>query len=667
MNGKVQSLKKSKSLFAKLLQQCSTPTKSLKKIKQFHAITVTSGLQPSHLRSPLVAGYAQCGHTSHARKLFDEMPERNLFLYNTLIKMYTRNGSSIDALNLFVEMLRLEIYRPDNYTYPFVIKACSDLGLQKLGVIFHGRALVAGIDMDSIVKNCLIAMYMSFGEVEAARKVFDAMRDRSVVTWNTMISGYFRNGYARQALMVFDWMVESGQEPDCASVVSVLPACGYLKEVDMGRRVHALIENGGLGKKIMVWNALVDMYVRCGNLNEAQVVFDGMTERDVVTWTSIINGYILNGEVRNALRLFCMMQFEGVKPNAVTIASILSACSSLHYLKNGRCLHGWTIRQKLEREVVVETALIDMYAKCHHVELSFRVFARTSKKKTVPWNAILSGFIHNGLAREAVELFTQMLMEAVQPNDATLNSILPAYAILVDMHQAMNIHGYLIRSGFLSSIEIATGLIDIYSKCGSLESAHKIFNGISKKEKDIILWSVIIAGYGMHGHGEAAVSLFKEMVQSGMKPNEVTFTSALHACSHSGLVDEGLGLFKFMLENHHPSPCADHYTCIVDLLGRAGRLDEAYDLIRTMPFKPTYAVWGALLGACVIHENVELGEVAAEWLFELEPENTGNYVLLSKIYAAVGRWKDVENVRDRMNEIGLRKSPAHSLIEYRNM
>ncbi|KAJ0100102.1 hypothetical protein Patl1_21810 [Pistacia atlantica] len=308
MNGR--SLKKTKSLFTKLLEQC-TPTKSLKKTKQFHALTVTSGLQSTNFQFPLVTANAQCGRTSYARKLFEEMPERNLFFYNTLIKMYSRNGSSYDALNLFVEMLRFEVCRPDNYTYPFVIKACSDVGLRKLGVAFHGRTLVDGIDMDGIVQNCLIAMYMSFGEVEVARKVFDAMRDRNVVTWNTMISGYFRNGYARQALTVFDWMVKSGQEPDCASVVSVLPVCGYLKEVD-----------------------------------------------------------------------------------------------------NGRCLHGWTIRQKLECEVVVETALIDMYAKCNRVELSFRVFARTSKKKTVPWNAILSGCVHNGLTREAVELFKQMQMAA---------------------------------------------------------------------------------------------------------------------------------------------------------------------------------------------------------------------------------------------------------------
>ncbi|KAK0571643.1 hypothetical protein LWI29_019320 [Acer saccharum] len=666
MNGPPHVRQQAKPFFTKLLQNYAA-TKSLTKVKQLHAIITASGFLSAHLHSIIAAAYANSGHVSNARKVFDKIPERNSFLYNTMMRMYTQNGLSYDAVRMFADMLRLENYLPDNYTYPIVIKACSDLALRELGIILHGRTMVAGFDTDTFVQNCLLAMYMSFGEIKVARKLFDGMWERSVVSWNTMISGYFKNGYTNQALEVFNWMVNNGVEPDSASVVSVLPACGYLKDVEVGRRVHVLVESKGLGNNIAVWNALVDMYVKCGSVSKARLVFDGMSERDVVTWTSMINGYILNGGVRNALGLLRSMQFKGVRPNAVTIASLLSACSSLYYLKDGRCLHGWTIRQKLESEVVVETALIDMYAQCNHVEVSFRVFARTSRKRTVPWNAILSGCIHNGLAREAVELFKQMLTEVVEPNDATLNSLLPAYSILADLCLATNIHCYLIRSGFFSNIEVATGMIDIYSKCGCLDSAHKIFSGIPKENKDIVLWSVIIAGYGMHGHGETAISLFKEMVQSGVKPNEVTFTSALHACSHAGLVDEGLGLFKFMLENHQTSPRADHYTCVVDLLGRAGRLDEAYNLIGTMPIKPTHAVWGALLGACVIHENVELGEIAAEWLFELEPENTGNYVLMAKIYASRGRWKDAENVRELMNEIGLRKTPAHSIIGVRNM
>lgn len=581
--------------------------------------------------------------------------------------MFVQKGVPLDALIVFVEMLSSGQCRPDNFTYPFVIKACGDLSLLNVGLVVHGKTLMAGLDLDTFVQNSLLAMYMNCGEKEEARQVFDAMSERSVVSWNTMINGYVRNGCAKEAMIVFSWMMDVGVEPDCATVVSVLPACGYLKDLVLGRKVHVLVEEKGLGKKVAAKNALVDMYAKCGSMDEAQLVVDKMGERDVVTWTTMINGYILNCDARNALALCQLMQFDGVRPNSVSIASLLSACGSLCSLEYGRCFHGWAIRQRVESDVIVETALIDMYAKCKKIYLSLRVFAKTTKKRTVPWNAILSGCIHNGLAREAIEYFKQMLMETLQPNDATLNSLLPAYSILADLQQAKNIHCYLVISGFLSSTEVATGLIDIYSKCGSLESAHKVFSGVPEKEKDIILWSVIIACYGVHGHGEIAVSLFNQMVQSGVKPNEVTFTSVLHACSHAGLVDKGFNLFKFMLENHKMSPRPDHYTCLVDLLGRAGRLDEAYDLIKKMSFKPNYAVWGALLGACVIHENVELGEVAAKWLFELEPENTGNYILMAKIYATAGRWKDAENVRHMMNEIGLRKTAAHSLVEVRNV
>ncbi|CAK9186036.1 unnamed protein product [Ilex paraguariensis] len=611
--------------------------------------------------------YILCGHISYARKLFDELPHRNLLSYNTMIRMYSENGLSYSALKLFSEMLTSGNQKPDKYTYPFVIRACGGLSMLELGVMVHGLTVTNGFVANTFVGNSLLAMYMNCGDKEGATRVFQTMQERTVVSWNTMISGYFRNDSAEEALMVFRKMLDDGVEADCATVVSVLPVCGFLNDLEIGKEVHAFVEEKDLGNKLSVRNALVDMYAKCGRMDEAREVFDEMDKRDVVTWTTMINGYILNGDVRRALELCPLMQFEGVRPNAITLASLLWACAYLHNLKLGKCLHGWAMRQKLESDVNVETALIDMYAKCDSVLFSFRVFTKTSKKRTVPWNAILSGCIHNKLAREAVILFKEMLLEEVDPNVATLKSLLPAYSFLADFQQASNIHCYLTRTGFHSRIEVASGLIDIYSKCGSLEYAHKIFNGIPVNNKDIILWSVLIAGYGMHGHGGASVSLFNQMVQSGVEPNEVTFTSVLHACSHAGLVDDGLRLFKFMLKSNHASPHPDHYTCIVDLLGRAGRLKEAYELITTMPLEPTHAVWGALLGACVIHENVDLGEVAAKWLFELEPENTGNYVLMHKIYAAVGRWEDAENTRHVMTEIGLRKAPAQSLIEVRNM
>ncbi|KDP30264.1 hypothetical protein JCGZ_17046 [Jatropha curcas] len=645
-----------------------TATKSLTKTKQLHAHTITAGLlsspESSRVRSSLVVAYMHCRHVPHTRKLFDELPERNAFLYNNLMTMYVNLGLYLDVIKVFVEMLQSGYCLPNNYTYPIVVKACSELLLLDLGRAVHGRTVMSVFGSHNYVQNSLLAMYMNCGEMETAKEVFNCMRERCVVSWNAMINGYFKNGFAQLSLMVFNQMIDFGVEIDCATVVSMLPACGYLRELKMGKRVHALIEEKGLGKKISVRNALIDMYAKCGSMDEARLVFDRMDERDVISWTTMINGFILKGDVRSALSLVRIMQIEGIRPNSVTIASLLSACASL---RHGRCFHGWTIRHNLDSQVIVETSLIDIYARCNRVDLSFGVFTRSSTKKTVQWNSLLSGCIHNGLAAEAIGLFKQMLLKGIESDGVTLKSLLPAYAILADLQPAKNIHCYLLSSGFLSGIEVATCLIDIYSKCGSLESAHRIFNAIPLHAKDIFVWSVIIAGYGMHGHGETAVSLFRKMVQSGVEPNEVTFTSVLHACSHSGLVDEGLNLFELMLKDHKVGPHDGHYTCIIDLLGRAGRLDEAYNLIRTMPFMPSHAVWGALLGACVIHGDVEVGEVAAQWLFELEPENTGNYVLLAKLYAAVGRWEEAENVRHMMNDIGLRKAPAHSLVDAINI
>ncbi|CAN4079444.1 unnamed protein product [Withania somnifera] len=475
---------------------------------------------------------------------------------------------------------------------------------------------------------------MLCGDKEGARRVFDAMQVLTVVTWNTMISGYCKNDSPKEALMIYRRMEDADVDADCATVLSLLPARGF----------HSLVEKAGFWDNLSVRNAVIDMYAKCGRMDEAKLVFEEMIDRDVVTWTAMIDGFISGGDIKNALWFSRRMQLDGVTPNAVTLASFLAACASLPHLRLGKCLHGWAIRQDLQADVNIETGLIDMYAKCNCFRLGYQVFAKTTKQRTVPWNAILSGCLHNELAREAIEPFKHMLSGAVKPNDATLKNILPAFSIEADLRQ----------------LYTAIFLVNIYSKCGNLVNDHKIFNGIPKKQKDIILWSTLIAGYGMHGHGETCLSLFSEMVQSSIKQNEVTFTSVLHACGHAGLVDDGLCLFNFMLRNHCDSLRTDHYTCMVDLLDRAAPLEEAYELIKTMTFEPSQAIWGALLGACVIHENAELGELAAGWLFKLGPENTGNYVLLGKIYSAVGRW--TENVRPLMNEVGVVEAPAQSVI-----
>lgn len=669
---KVKQLSLSTAQCLSLLEHYAK-ARSLPKINQLHTRIITSSLlslsssQSIILRSNLASSYALCGHIQYARKLFDELPEPKLFLYNAIIRMYSQNGSRRDVLRLFVDMLRLGRLFPDNFTYPFVIKACGDMSLLENGVVVHGKVVTSGFGSNIFVLNSLLAMYMNCGEIEMARWVFNSVNEKDMVSWATMISGYLRNGRANDALLVFDEMMNIGAEFNRSSVSSLLSACGQSGNLAFGRKIHGLVKLKGLQDDISVCNALIDMYAKCGSTNEAQGVFNKTRGKDVVTWTTMINGYVLNADARNAFELCWQMQLDGVMPNSVTIVLLLQACATLHELnlQQGKCLHAWVIRRDHFRDMIIETALIDMYAKCNHVHLSFRVFAQSCQKRVAPWNAMISGYMHNGLASNALLFFKQILYEAVHPDVVTISSILPVYADLANVQQSCNIHGYLLRCGFLSKNEVLTGLIDAYSKCGNLESSHKIFTEVPEKCRDITLWSALIAGYGAHGHGGVAVSLLKHMVASGVNPNEVTLTCVLGACSHAGLVDEGFELFKLMFTKCQITPSMHHYTCIIDLLGRAGRLQAAYRLVTTMPFQPNRAVWGALLGACLVHENAGLGELAAKSLIDLEPENTGNYVLLANIYAVAGRWEDAENMRAMINHVRSGKTPGHSTVEVR--
>ncbi|XP_020094311.1 pentatricopeptide repeat-containing protein At5g39350 [Ananas comosus] len=597
----------------------------------------------------------------HAHHLFDQTPTRTPPSYNSLIRAYVQSHLPHHAMRLFAHMVSSGL-RPDHFTFPFALKACGDLPLPKLGAAVHRTVLASGFGSDAYVRNALIAMYMNCRDKDAAAKVFDEMANRSVVSWNTMISGCFRNGCADEALAVFDRMVVGGGvEIDRATVVSVLPACAHLRDLGRGRRVNKLVDELGLGAYVPVRNSLIDMYAKCGDLREARRVFeDGKFERDVVSWTAMIGGYVHNGSPNEALALSYRMLQLGVRPNAVTMASLLSACTSLASIFHGKCIHALLIRLRLESDIIVETALIDMYAKSDNVELGLKVFDKGSRR-TATWNAIISGNARNGEPISAIRHFKLMLEEAVRPDLATIASLLPAYAEAADLQRAGNIHCCLLKTGFLQSMEATTGLIDIYAKAGNLDAAWVLFHGL--RVKDFVAWSAIIAGYGMHGHARVALLLLNRMVESGIEPNEVTFTSLLYSCSHAGLIDEGVRLFDRMIKVHRLKPNVDHYACVVDLLGRAGRLEEAYGLIREMPFEPNYAVWGALLGGCVTYANVELGELAAKHLFEIEPENTGNYVLLGNIYAALGRWQDVATVRKMMVGRGLVKDAGCSLIE----
>eukprot|EP01018_Ginkgo_biloba_P040139 Gb_11688 [translate_table: standard] len=445
----------------------------------------------------------------------------------------------------------------------------------------------------------------------------------------------------------------------CNIYAYLLEECTSMKEL---KQVHAHILRIEIKQNKFLVTKLVGMYAMLGGMNYARLIFDRVYKRDVFLWNVMIRGYSKNGPCEEALALYNRMQIAGVEPNSFTFPFVLAACAGLSDLKEGRKIHDHIVRDGFDSNIFVENSLVDMYGKCGSVETARQVFDKMCKRDLVSWNAIIVGYAQNEHANEALKLFNQMLLEKVTPDPFTMASVLQACAYLGVLPQGKWIHAYIIRSGIeVNDVFVVTSLLTMYAKCGNIETARQLFDKMSKR--DVGAWNSMIAAYAIHGHGEAALALYAQMQQTGMKPNHITFIGVLSACSHAGLVDEGWRYFDCMSRVHCITPWVEHYACMVDLLGRAGHLHEAQELIKKMTLKPDAGVWGALLGACRLHCNIELGERVAERLFELEPENPGWYVLLSNVYAAAGRWDDVTRVRTMMKDRRLQKIPGYSLIE----
>eukprot|EP01018_Ginkgo_biloba_P013990 Gb_31795 [translate_table: standard] len=550
--------------------------------------------------------------------------EPGIFLQNRIIDMYGKCGKLVDARKVFDQMDTRDVF---SWT-------------------------------------TMIARYTKCGRMEYARELFDKMPERNVVSWNAMIAGYAQDGDGDEALRLFWKMQIAGVNPDHYVFASVLSACASLVAIDYGKQVHARMLRTGFEADVSVGNALVTMYAQCGNIDYARQLFDKMAEQDLVSWNAMIAGYVQHGHSEEVLKLLYQIKQSGMKPDHFTFASVLSACASSAALEHGKQVHAHIIKTGLESNVFVGSSLVDVYAKCENIEVACQVFQTMPKRNVVSWTAMVVGYAQNGQSEESLKLFSQMLQASEKPNQFTLTSALSACATLAAMEHGKQIHTQIIITGFESDVSVGNAIVTMYAKCGSIEDAHEVFNKMSCR--NVVSWNTMVVGYAQHGHGKEALHLFEQMQQTGIKPNDITFMGVLSACNHAGLVDEGWHYLDSMSHYHHITPTADHYACMIDLLGRAGHLVEAQNFITNMPVKPNVNAWMALLGACRIHGNLELAKHAAEGLFELEPENDALYVLLSNIYVAAGRWAAAAKVRKMMNDRGVKKKPGYSWIEVKN-
>ena len=414
-----------------------------------------------------------------------------------------------------------------------------------------------------------------------------------------------------------------------------------------------------------IGDRLVSMYFRLGCDEYAQRLFDEMSNRDLVSWNSLISGFSRKGCLDACLNAFCRMRAESDgQPNEVTLLSVASACADMGALDEGKFIHGVVVKLGMSGKAKVVNSLISLYGKLGFLDAACQLFEEMPVRSLVSWNSMVVIHSHNGYAEKGMDLFNLMRRAGVNPDQATMVALLQACTNTGIGRQVESIHTCIFRCGFNGDTTIATALLNLYAKLGRLNASKDVFEEM--RYRDIIAWTAMLAGYAVHACGREAIKLFDLMAKEGVDVDHVTFTHLLSACSHSGLVEEGKKYFKIMSEVYRVEPRLDHYSCMVDLLGRSGRLEEAYELIKSMPVEPTSGIWGALLGACRVYGNVELGKEVAERLLCLDPSDHRNYVMLSNIYSAAGLWRDASNVRALMKERGLRRNPGCSFIEHGN-
>ncbi|XP_068666778.1 pentatricopeptide repeat-containing protein At1g11290, chloroplastic-like [Aristolochia californica] len=516
------------------------------------------------------------------------------------------------------------------------------------------------LHLNLFFSTTLLTQYASLRSLNYAYAVFSVAETSDVFLWNVMIRAFAESGHYEQSIQLYRRMFELGVTPDNFTFTFVLKAPASLREIEQGKKIHADAREFGYELDIFVGNSLIAMYGKCGLPDVSRQVFEKMYDKNVVSWSSMIGAYVQNGCFEDGLSLFHRMLDEKVRPNRVTVLNLIPCISKRNEADE---LYRVIVEHRLQSDICVQNAVMGMYAKCRRIDIAQGIFRGIKEKDLVTWSSMIEALVQADLPMEALELFKEMKSNNLHPDYVAMLSIIGACSKLASLMQARQLHGVTIQSSFQRELIVQTALVDLYVKCGSLEYARMVFDRM--RDRNRISWSTIISGYGMHGRGKEALELFNRM-KASMKPDHIIFVSVLSACSHAGLIEEGWHCFNSMVVDFDITPRTEHYACMVDLLGRAGKLNEAVEFMKNMPMKPDAGVWGSLLGACRIHSNVELAEWAAKSLFEIDPENSGRYVLLSNIYLSSGKRQEADQVRALMRRRGVKKTAGHTVIEVKN-
>ncbi|KAL6311380.1 hypothetical protein AAG906_022971 [Vitis piasezkii] len=648
--------------------------------KLVHRKLIQSGLElDSVVLNTLISLYSKCGDTATARLIFEGMEnKRDLVSWSAMASsiwtfFYFLELGFYPNEYCFVAVIRsCSMSWGDNLWYCFaaVIRACSNANYAWVGEIIYGFVVKTGyLEADVCVGCELIDMFVKgSGDLGSAYKVFDKMPERNLVTWTLMITRFARLGCARDAIDLFLDMELSGYVLDRFTYSSVLSACTELGLLALGKQLHSRVIRLGLASDVCVGCSLVDTYAKCapdGSVDDSRKVFERMPEQNVMSWTAIITAYVQSGECdKEAIELFCKMISSHIRPNHFSFSSVLKACGNLSDPYTGEQVYSYAVKLGLASVNCVGNSLISMYARSGRMEDARKAFDILFEKNLVSYNAIVDGYAKNLKSEEAFLLFNEIADTGIGISAFTFASLLSGAASIGAMGKGEQIHGPLLKGGYKSNQCICNALISMYSRCGNIEAAFQVFNEM--EDRNVISWTSMITGFAKHGFATRALEMFHQMLETGTKPNEITYVAVLSACSHVGMISEGQKHFNSMYKEHGIVPRMEHYACMVDLLGRSGLLVEAMELINSMPLMADALVWRTLLGACRVHGNTELGRHAAEMILEQEPDDPAVYILLSNLHASAGQWKDVVKIRKSMKERNLIKEAGCSWIEVEN-
>ncbi|KAI3748004.1 hypothetical protein L6452_10806 [Arctium lappa] len=755
------------SIFAEKLASSLERCYDVRSLKKLHAFMYIQGLEThTFLGSKLLNTYAFFGLLNESRCIFSRIVNNNLSLWNSIFDGYFKAGQFDEVLRVYLD-LRQRKFGMHGSAFTFSLKSCIQLCSQEFGKAIHADILKFGLNTNRFAGSSLIGFYSMYRDMVDACKVFDEITEKDLVAYTSMITGYTQTN-DHQAYKAFDIvrnMQTDNLEPNRVTLVSLLQAAAQLRLLDHGKLIHAFAIRRGIGCFDEVFEtSLMDMYIKCSAPNKATMVFGNMSTKTTVCWNVLIDGHLKSWQPSEALNLFSLMVQEDHILDLVALANGILSCANLGLLRVGKSIHGYMLRNRILLDVVVKTALIDMYSKCNNCGNAREIFDTLKDKDVISFNVMMAGYLHNGHNHEVIEAFHNMRRLGLTENEGTILTVISAFSDLKDIRQGTSIHGFVITHGFESKTDIANQIMYLYVKCGYIDCARQVFDLI--KHKDLVSWTSMMMGYENLGHADEVIALFQEMMQlekqlnpdsvtltcllqafsqlgclsqvkeihcrvirvsmeneitvmnsllttyskcgmyktardmfhqmgkkclaswntmiaaSGMHgdclgslelmdqmkkerifPDEVTFMSALSSCSHAGLVEEGLNFFRSMKEEYGLVPGEEHYGCMVDLLGRAGQLDEAFEFLKCLPPTQSGSAVGALVAACRVHGNSEIGEGLGRWLLDLDPENSSSYGLVSNLYAEGEKWNEAACIRASAKQKCLKMTTGCSLIE----